>query len=287
MFDKFDKVVLISRVFQEDEEMLILTHSDELNRTYGEDNRLALDNITSQNNTNSDNARRHRTPFRRDSLSLTEQHNPSMRERPAPKLMGSTSTSWQESPAFKETRATVISTGPSTITITSAVSTADSRLFTNTRSHGKGGRSSEVHTVKMRSNGEENPSFNQNQGNRRGSYRLAGLLRGNIQKQTLSEDGEEERGGEETVMGTSQFCTSSEEERARMSLANSVQSANTGTTGPGLNPAPTITAWEAGWNVTNAIQVHLYSAWSEILSIHKEREKMTLEYRFGDFNISI
>lgn len=262
--------------------MLILTHSDELNRTYGEDNRY--DNTTNKNNTNSDDTRRHRTPFRRNSLSLTEQDNPSMRERPAPNLLGSTSTT-----AFKETRATVISTGPSTITITSAVSTADSLLFTNTRSYGKGGRSSEMQAVKMGSNGEENPSFSQNQGNKRGSYRLAGLLRGNVQKQRLSEDGEEKKEGEETLERTSQFCTSPEEGRAKMRLGNPVQSPNTATTGPGLNPTPTITAWEAGWNVTNAIQVHLHNirAWSEILCTHKEREKMTLEYRFADFNISI
>ncbi len=242
--------------------MLILTHSDELNRTYGEDNRF--DNTTNKNNTNSDGTRRHRTPFRRNSQSLTEQDNPSTWESPGPNLVGSTSTSWQESPAFKETKATVISTGPSTITITSAVSTADSLLFKNTRSYGKGGRSTEMQADKMGINSEENPSFNQNQGSKRGSYRLAGLLRANTER--LSEDGEEEKEGEETVEGSSQFCTNPEEERARLSLANPVHSPSTGTTGPGLNPTPTLTAWEAGWNVTNAIQVHLYSmrAWSEI-----------------------
>ncbi|XP_074471807.1 vesicular inhibitory amino acid transporter-like [Sebastes fasciatus] len=209
-----------TRLFQEDEEMLILTHRDELNRTYSEDSRSPFDNITNKNNTSSDDTRGTR--------SLTEQDDPS--------LPGSTSTLLQESPTVKETRATVISTGPATITITSAVSTVDSFWLKNTKHYGKG----------MGSNNEENPSFNQNQGNKRGSYRL---FRGNMQKLRLSEDGEEKKDGEETVEETSQFC---EGERARMSLANPVQSPSTGTTG--LNPPLTITAWEAGWNVTNAIQ---------------------------------
>ena len=97
----------------------------------------------------------------------------------------------------------------------------------------------------MGSNSEEN----QKQGNKRGSSRL---FRGDVQKTRFSEDGEETEEGEETVEGTSQFCTSLDEERARRSLANQLQSPDTKTKGL----TPTITAWEAGWNVTNAIQVH-------------------------------
>ncbi|TDH00602.1 hypothetical protein EPR50_G00190050 [Perca flavescens] len=236
MNSKLNEVVLVSRLFQEDEEMLILTHSDELNRTYGEDN------ITNKNNRSSDNTKRNRTSiFGRNSLSPTEQDNPS--------IPGCTSTLLQESPAFKETRATVISTGPRTITITSAVSAADSVWFKNNKSYGKRRRSSEMRADKTGSNVEKNPSFNQNQSKKRGSYRL---FRGNMQKQRLSEDAEKKKEGEETVEGTSPFCASLEEEKARMSLANPVQSPRTGT--PGLKPTLTITAWEAGWNVTNAIQ---------------------------------
>ncbi|XP_078030263.1 vesicular inhibitory amino acid transporter-like [Epinephelus lanceolatus] len=220
-----------TRLFQGDEEMLILTHSDELNRTYGEDIRLPFDNITNTTNTSSDDTRGNRTSFRRHSLSLTEQVNPS--------IPASTSTLLQESPAFKETRATAISTGPRTITITSAVSSVDSLCFKNTRNYGKGRRASETQADKMGSNSKEN----QNQGHKRGSYRL---FRGNMHKQRLSED------GEETMEGTSQFCTSLDDERARMSLTNHVQSPDTDTTG--VSHSPTITAWEAGWNVTNAIQ---------------------------------
>lgn len=254
MNSKHIEVILISRFFQEDEEMLILTHSDELNRSYVEDNRLPSENIANKNNTSSDDTRRNRTSFRRSSLSLTEQDNPSMRERPAPNLMGSTSTLWQESPAFKESRATVISTGPRIITVTSAVPTEGSVLFKTTQSYGQRRKSSEMQADKVGSNSEENQSSNQNQGKNNTSYRLAGLLGGYMQKQKIPEDGEEKREGEETVEGTSQFCTSLEEQRARTSLANPVQSPDASTTC--LNPGPTISAWEAGWNVTNAIQVH-------------------------------
>ncbi|KAM8725845.1 vesicular inhibitory amino acid transporter [Acanthopagrus schlegelii] len=102
-----------------------------------------------------------------------------------------------------------------------------------------------MHADKAGSNSEE--SFNQS--DEGGSCRLVGLLRGNMQKRRLLEDGEEKMEGEEAVEGPSQFCPSLEEERARMSPE---LAASTGTTD--LNPSATITAWEAGWNVTNAIQ---------------------------------
>ncbi|TNN40547.1 hypothetical protein EYF80_049268 [Liparis tanakae] len=198
--------------FQQDEEMLILTHSDELNTTYGEDSRLPFANIADRNKTSSDDTGRNRS-------SLPE----------------STSTLPQESPALKETRATVISTGPRTITITSAVSTADSVWFNNTNGHGEGRRSSETEADGVGSSRE------QNQGNKTGS--------GRTQEQRLSEDGEED--------GTSHFCTSFDEERRmrRMSLVKPDQSPDAGCRS--VNPTPSITAWEAGWNVTNAIQPDL------------------------------
>ncbi|CAK6962783.1 vesicular inhibitory amino acid transporter-like [Scomber scombrus] len=216
--------------------MLILTQSDELNRTYSEDNRL--------HNTSSDDARRNRPSSRENSQSLSDQDNPTMRERTKDTdLMGSTSSSWQESPTFKETRATIISTGPRTVTMTSPVPTADSLWLKNTRPYGKE-RSSEIQA----GNSEDNPNFNQKQNNRRRSYRLVRDLGGAIQKQRLAEDGEEKKDEEGIVEGSSQFFTSLEEERVRMSVASPVQSTT------GLNPTSTITAWEAGWNITNAIQ---------------------------------
>lgn len=268
-----NKVVLISRFFQEDEEMHILTHSDELNRTYGEENILPFDNIADRNSTSSGENRG-------NSPSETEQDNPSMRDRPAPNLMGSTGTSRQEGPAFKVTRATVISSGPSTITITSAVSTADSLWFTNTTSFNKGRRSSQLQTDNMGSNSENNPSFIQNQDNKRTSYQLAGL-KGD--SRSFCEDGGEKGKGEDTVEGTSQLCMNLEE-RAATSLGNLIQSPSTDITD--LNPTSTITAWEAGWNVTNAIQVHLCCT----AHTHEQKpfpyirkEKTTLECRCCNF----
>lgn len=224
------KVDLISRFFQEDEEMLILTDSDELNRTYVENNRLHCDTTTTRTNTSCDDTRTNR-PF------LTEEDNPIMRDG---------STLWQDSPAFNETRATVISSGPSTISITSVVPTPDHLCFKNNRSYGKERRSSELGR-----NGETKLSCKQNQGNKRRSCLLAGLLEDNLQNQRIFEDEGEEKVRGEAVEGTSQRCYRQEEERTRMN--NPVQNRNTGSRG--LNPPVTITAWEAGWNVTNAIQV--------------------------------
>uniref|UniRef100_UPI0037E99398 vesicular inhibitory amino acid transporter-like n=1 Tax=Semicossyphus pulcher TaxID=241346 RepID=UPI0037E99398 len=224
-----------TRFFQEDEEMLILTHSDDLNRTYGEDSRLPRP----------DGTQRNRSSFRRNSVSPTDLNNPTTRERPGPNPSGSTGTTLQESPAIKDTRATVISTGPRTITVTSAVPSSNSLRLKNDRRYGKRKRSSEIQEDERGGNSEENQSFNQNQADKRKSYRLARL-------QKCSEDGEGKKEGEETVEGTSPFSISPEEKRLRMSLANPFQRPDNGTSG--LTPAPTITAWEAGWNVTNAIQ---------------------------------
>ncbi|KAM7367693.1 hypothetical protein PAMP_013976 [Pampus punctatissimus] len=210
--------------------MLILTQSDELNRTYSEDNRFPLDSITNS----SDDTTRNRLSPRENSLTLTEQDGPK-----DPDMMGSTSTSWQKSPILKESRATMISTGPRTITMTSAVSPANSPWLKNSK---------QIQADRMGSNSEENSIVKQKQSNKRRSFRLVRHLGGNMQTQRLSEDGEEKKDIEGILEGSSQFFTSLEEERARMSLARPVQSTT------GLNPASTITAWEAGWNVTNAIQ---------------------------------
>lgn len=261
-------VVLTSRWMKEDEEMLILTHSDQLNRTYEEDNRLPFDHATNKN-TSSNDIRRNRASFRRDSLSLSAQDNLTVRERPAPSLMGSTSTLL---PAFKETRAALVATGPKTITTTLAVSPTDSLWFQNYKSYDKGRKSSEMQADKMGSNSEENPSFNQNQGNKRKPYGAVGLLR----KQRLSEDGEEKKEEEELGERSSQFCTSVDENRTRINLTNPLQSLSISTTS--LHTCPTITAWEAGWNVTNAIQVHFYKKCFP--SMRKEKKMTIMEYRF-------
>lgn len=245
-------VVLICRFFQKDEELLILTQSDELSRTYDEDKNLPFDQVTNKS-TSCNDTRRNQASFRRDTLSLSAQGDLTMRERPAPNLMGSTGTLLPDGAAFKETRATLVATRPKTITTILAVSTADSVWLKNTNGYDKGRKSSGIQDDMMGSNSEENHNFNQNQGNKRKNYRAVGIL----QKQRPTEDGEDNKEKEEPERRTSQFCTSVEEERTRMRLANPVQSPNISTTS--LNPSPTITTWEAGWNVTNAIQVPLYN----------------------------
>ncbi|XP_008282767.1 vesicular inhibitory amino acid transporter-like [Stegastes partitus] len=225
-----------TRIFQEDEEMLVLTQSDELNRTYSEDSRLPLNNMTSKNSQCFDDARRNRRSSRDNSLALTHKDDPGDPDKAA-----STSTLWQERPALKETRTTVISTGTKTVTITSAVSTEESLWFKNTRSHDTERKSSEMQAGGMGS--KEKLGLSQNQGNKMRSYRLTAL------QQRLSEDKEEKRDGDRAVEGTSERCGRLKKERASSSWAAG-QSSNTSST----NPSPTITAWEASWNVTNAIQ---------------------------------
>lgn len=111
---------------------------------------------------------------------------------------------WVEASAFKETRASVASSGRGTVTVTTAVSTADSLRFLNATDYDNSRRSSKIQD---RGSSEET----QSQGTQRTSHSLL----------------EEEEGAAEG--------------RSEISL--------------GGNPTRTITAWEAGWNVTNAIQV--------------------------------
>lgn len=219
--------------------MLVLTRSDELNRSYCEDNRSPFDNITSNFNPQFDDMKRNSRPLSGGNSRTDE-----------PGANEAAGFSGRESPAFKETRATVISTGTKTITITSAV---DPFWLENTRRYEKEKRSSDIQDDKMGSERKEAQGFSQNQGKKKRSVRLVGRPRGKVVKCRFGEV-EKIGGGEETLEGTSRLCGSLDKERASVSSATSVQSPETCTTGP--NPSPTITAWEAGWNVTNAIQVH-------------------------------
>lgn len=240
--------VFICRFFQEDEEMLILTRGDELSRTYDEDcrlqfedRRLQFDHITNRN-TLCDDTGGNESSFRRTSLSLTEKDNPALKENLAP-------TTMKDTLAFEETRTTVISTGPRTITATLAVSTAESFCIKHNKPYDDTKTSCEIEADKTGVRKEENPSFSQKQGDKR----CAGLLQVNAQKQTPPKNVEKEKEGEETEDGTKQLGASIEGESTKMNLTNPVQSPSGGA--GNLKTSPTITAWEAGWNVTNAIQV--------------------------------
>lgn len=208
--------------------MLVLTHNDTLNQTYREDDRLPLKGVTSKNNPNFDDARESQTSS--ENSLLTQQDEPTERKKPASRNENSDRTMMTS--AFKETRADLVPAGTENITVTSAVSTVEGVSFKHTKRQ-----------VMMRANGcGKNPSLKQNRGKLNES---SGLARGR-----LSEDLEEEK--EENPKSASNLFTILQKDKARMSLAAPVQSPCTSTV---QSPRPTITAWEAGWNVTNAIQV--------------------------------
>ncbi|XP_041831290.1 vesicular inhibitory amino acid transporter-like [Melanotaenia boesemani] len=224
-----------ARFFRDNEETLVLTLKDELSQTYSEDNRLS-----SSTNPYIDERKRNQTSTG-NSLVLTQKDDSALGEKSAPNMTRSASTVRQKSSAFKDTKE-VISTGTKAVTMTSAVSTAD------TSSCDKEKKMSETKVDKN----DESARFNQNHRNMKESCRLAGSPRGDVFKLRISEDAEETKQGEETVVLTSKLFTSYPEEHVSTSWATLVQSPSTSLTN--LNPTPTITAWEAGWNVTNAIQ---------------------------------
>lgn len=202
--------------------MLVLTHNDTLNQTYSEDDRLPLKGVASKNNPNFDDTRE--LPTSSENSLLAQQDEPTARKKPASRNENTDRTTMEETSAFKETRADLVSAGTKNITVTSAVSTVEGVSF----QHAK-------HQVKMRANGcGKNPSLEQNRGKLNES---SGSARGR-----LSEDLEEEN--KENPKSASNLFTILQKDKAHMSLAAPVQT-----------PRPTITAWEAGWNVTNAIQV--------------------------------
>lgn len=131
----------------------------------------------------------------------------------------STGASRWDNLAFKQTRATTDSSGTGTIIITSANATADSHWLNKSRSLGRGRRSS--------------------QKKERKSSRPAGQHGVNMQELKLLETEVEKTG--------------SDEGRKGIIPLNPIHNSSSITGRP--NPAATITAWEAAWNVTNAIQV--------------------------------
>lgn len=210
--------------------MLILTGSDEISRTYNEDQGLPVH--ATRNVIGCGDATKTRP-------SLPKRIDPAVRGRASPNL--TIGASWQDSQTFKETRAPVISSRPSTIT--SALPPAD---WLNSGSS----YCIERRCAEPEGDGAGSPHFSQEQGReneRERADRLAGSLQDNMQNKGFSgyEGGGEEDGDKED---SSQCCTSLEEETTGTTLANPARS-------PSGKPPNTISAWEAGWNVTNAIQV--------------------------------
>ncbi|KAM4600982.1 vesicular inhibitory amino acid transporter-like [Polymixia lowei] len=208
-----------TRFFQRDEESLVLTQRDELNRTYCEDNRLPPNNTRTERGPSSNGTRTARISAGEDSPGLIlrdELDKTIMVERPSPSNINSTTTFIQR-PGSKETKTIMTSTGPRTTTRTSVLSPQDCPWFNNPRTYGEVRPcSTEINNVYS----EEKPSSNQHT-NKRRSYKLAR----DTQRQG--------RGG--------LVLANTEEYPHRLDTR-------------GSNPTPSITTWEAGWNVTNAIQ---------------------------------
>lgn len=158
-----------------------------------------------------------RPPFDLTSSSSDEvtRTGPAMEEQTS----GSTEAPTWDDLAFKETRTSIHSSGTRTIAITSAVATADSRWFNKSRSVGRERKSSPQ--------------------NARKSAQPAGQLGANMQELKLLEAEVEKTGRDEGRKGIIPL--------------NPIHNSSSITERP--NPAATITAWEAAWNVTNAIQV--------------------------------
>lgn len=179
------------RFFQASEEMLILTQSDELNRTHSEEARLPFD------------------------LASTSIDDIAGTGQVVEQASGSSGAPQWDNPALKETKAAIVPSGSGTIAV-AAVATADSRWFDKSRRFGRGRRSSER--------------------KQRKSYRPGRRLGNNMPTQKLLEaEGE------------------GAERRKGIIPLNPVRNSSSIT--ERLNPAATITAWEAAWNITNAIQV--------------------------------
>lgn len=185
---------------------MILTHSDELDRLDSDDPRLPLDP----------------PPTSSDEVTGT---GPTMDEQT------SGASRW-DNLAFKETRATIDSSGTGSVTITTAVATADSPWFDKSQSFGRGRRSS--------------------QKEKRKSSQPAGQLGANMQELEILESDIEK--------------TRRDEGRQEIIPLNPIDNSSSITERP--SRVATISTWEAAWNVTNAIQVPNIITPKEIMTDH-------------------
>lgn len=201
--------------------MLVLTHKDSLSPTFSEEDRSSFKDMKSKDNPFFDDTRKGQTS------SGGNLKDPAVRKKPASRIKASDRSMNEESPAFKETRAALVSAGTKTITVTSAVSTAEAAALKNTKPPAEA-RASSGH-------------LNQNQGKRES----CGLTRGRLSEDTKEQD--------KDLRSTSSLVTALQQEQAPCCFAGPVH--GPGSSATVLAPRPVITAWEAGWNVTNAIQV--------------------------------
>ncbi|XP_012736112.2 vesicular inhibitory amino acid transporter-like [Fundulus heteroclitus] len=220
-----------TRHFEEDEEMLVLTHNDALNQTYTEGDRLPNKSIKSQNDSQSDDTKGNQSSRGETRLFFTHREDKTLKDKC--EISKSTVNAMLESPTFMETGDEVPS---SSGTITSD----DSRSLKNTRGCDKEKQLSEMQA--------DNRERNLNQDQEKKNH-FCMIHRSSTGR--LSEDRNKEN-KEEKMSSTFNLLTSLQKEHATTSLASPVRSLSADAAA--LNPPPTITAWEASWNVTNAIQ---------------------------------
>ncbi|XP_054910370.1 vesicular inhibitory amino acid transporter-like [Poeciliopsis prolifica] len=220
-----------TRLFEEDEEMLVLTCNDELNRIYTEGERSPIKSVKSRNNPQSDDTKESQSSTgengqvftHEDDKTLTDKHK-SLRSTVNPRL---------ESPTFEETGAEVLSTSVD-------VTSVNSCPVKITKGFGKKKQLSEMQGNKRGNNLNQNPE-------KKSTFCMVhrssrGRLSGNRNKENK----------ENEMTSTHNLLISLQKEHVTTNLASPVQSLNTDATA--LDSHPFITAWEASWNVTNAIQ---------------------------------
>ncbi|XP_028998071.1 vesicular inhibitory amino acid transporter-like [Betta splendens] len=198
----------MARWMKEDEEMLVLTHQDQLNRTYEEDC------VT------------HKGRSGDEGSGASSGDSRSLRTVPGP--------TGPSAPARQETRTTLVATGPRTITTTSTIPPADSF-----KRYEKESKSPEMQGEQPDSCTEENQNQNQNQSQNQRKPR--GPRR---------EDEDEEPGERTSRRRAAAADDDDDDDDEDDSSAHPVQSPSIST----ASRCHSITAWEAGWNVTNAIQ---------------------------------
>ncbi|XP_027895456.1 vesicular inhibitory amino acid transporter-like [Xiphophorus couchianus] len=222
-----------TRLYEEDEEMLVLTCNDELNRTYTEGERSPIKSVKSRNNPQSDDTKESQSSTGENGQVFTHEDDKTLKDKH--KSLRSTVNPRLESPMFEETGADVLSTS---VDITSA----NSCPIKNTKGFGKEKQLSEMQGNKR----EKNLSLNQNPEKMSTFCMVQRSSRGRLSGDRNKENEEDE------MTSTHKLFISLQKEHVTTNLASPVQSLGTDATA--LNSHPTITAWEASWNVTNAIQ---------------------------------
>lgn len=212
--------------------MLVLTHNDELNRTYTEGERLHIKSSRSKNNPQSDDTKGNQSSTGENRLVFKHKDDKTFKDS-GKNIISKVKV---ESPMLKETRDEVPSTS---VTITSI----DSLSFKHVKGCDKEKQLSDVQGNKM----EKYKSLNQNPEKKSNFCMIQRPSRGRLSADRNKENEEKK------MASTYNLLTSLHKEHATTSLTSPVQSLSTNATG--LISHSTITAWEASWNVTNAIQV--------------------------------